>query len=331
MENNLEELQNNLQRYKKTSMIFALIEVICIFLVFFNLIFALMVIIAFIIYLFNYLKAKEIKKEIDKISLKKNSESKIGSDEFIYSYINNDNETEVKEELEDIYIKSFNNVPKYDLNKELDDKYFKSLLRTKEVDYDIFVKYPNTTKKPYDFVVLDFETTGLNPVNDEIIQIGAIKFEYYEPVEIFSTYVKPNKKIPKRITQINSITNETVENSPNIEDVLPKLLDFIGDSYIVAHNAPFDMSFLLNNLYRYNFKKPKNKAIDTLKLSRCKLREYDFEKDKEVKLKTYKLEELKCKFNLWNLDSHDALSDCKVCAYVYMNIIKQYGDTYCLY
>lgn len=225
---------------------------------------------------------------------------------------------------EDIYIKSFENLLDYDFNKSIDDEFLANfkLPKNKLVEYDKFMKYTNTTKRPDTFVVFDFETTGLNNESNEIIQISAIKFEYGKPTRTFNTYVKPNKKIPSKITNLTGISNEDVSNAPSIEEVLPNFLLFIEDYTLVAHNAPFDMSFLLHNLYKYNYKKPKNKVIDTLKLSRSKIREYDVEKDKDVKLSNYKLSTLKDAFMLYDLSSHDALEDCKVCAYVYLQIIN---------
>ncbi|KOR24224.1 3'-5' exonuclease [Clostridium sp. L74] len=339
MDNNLLELQKVLGMYNKKCKIYLIVEWVSLFLMFFNIIFIIGVFIFLILYICNNMKRKNAKKKISEISLKEEIVEKVENKSDNIELENTDFEdinkmknlnlyNKIEEEL---YLESFNDIPKYNLNKKLDAKFIKSITRSKEVEYDKFIKYPNTTKKPSDFVVLDFETTGLDPVNNEIVQIGAIKFENYKPVQIFSTYVKPNKRISKRITQINGITNEMVESYSNIEDALPNLLDFIGEDYIIAHNASFDISFLLENLYKYNFKKPKNKAIDTLKLARSKLREYDIERDREIKLKTYKLEELKYRFELGDLSLHDALSDCKVCAYIYINIIKQNGDTYCLY
>ena len=74
-----------------------------------------------------------------------------------------------------------------------------------------------------------------------------------------------------------------VEGCPTIEEVLPRFIDFIGDDVLVAHNSDFDMKFILNKLYNQGYKKIKNKTIDTLKLSRQKVREYDFETDRNKK------------------------------------------------
>ena len=234
--------------------------------------------------------------------------------------------TERKESNTEKYIKMFSNIEKYDLNQQLDEKFLKSLIRNRDVEYESFIKLGGTTSRPYDFVVFDLETTGLKADSHEIIEIGAIKFINGIPDSVFHTYVKPKKKISKRITDINGITNEMVEDSPTIEEVLPQFINFIEDYVLIAHNSDFDTSFILDKLYNMNFKKIKNKCIDTLKLSRQKIREYDFQMERSEKLPTYKLSYLKELLGLDELPSHNALDDCKVCAYLYLKIIEACGD-----
>lgn len=224
----------------------------------------------------------------------------------------------------DAYLKSFDEVNKYDMNKEISDDFYKKILRTKDAEYDKFVKPSGTTSRPDSFVVFDLETTGLSATKNEIIEIGAIKYDSDMPIEIFHTYVKPEKKITAKITAINGITNDMVADSPTIDKVIPRFLDFIGDDVLVAHNSNFDMGFILNKLYELGYKKLKNKVIDTLKLSRQKVREFDY--DNGTKLDSYKLENLKYEFGLFDLDSHNAIDDCKVCGYVYMKIKSECGD-----
>ena len=224
------------------------------------------------------------------------------------------------------YLEAFNDINSYNLSKELDENFLKKITRTKEVDYEKFMKPSGTTNRPMNFVVFDLETTGLSEIKNEIIEIGAIRFDTNKPVEKFHTFIKPKKKITARITSINGITNEMVENCPTIEEVLPKFIDFIGEDVLIAHNSNFDMKFILHQMYIQNYKKPKNKVIDTLKLSRQKIRRYDYEKDRSVKLDSYKLESLKNDFGLWDIGSHNAIDDCKVCAYVYLKIENRHDD-----
>lgn len=230
----------------------------------------------------------------------------------------------------DKYLKLFENVTEYDINKNLDEKFLLKIKNNKDPDYDKFIKFSGTANRPTNFIAFDLETTGLNPVKHEIIEIGAIRFKDNIPVEIFHTYIKPRRKISDRITKINGITNEMVESSPSIEHILPKFIDFIGDDVLVAHNAEFDMEFMLDRLCNLGYKKIKNKVIDTLKLSRQKVREYDSDRDKNVKLESYSLEYMKDRFFLSDIPSHNAIDDCKVCAFIYIKIVNEDGDICCV-
>ncbi|MCX8129868.1 MAG: 3'-5' exonuclease [Clostridia bacterium] len=118
-----------------------------------------------------------------------------------------------------------------------------------------------------DFIVIDFETTGLSAEANEIIEVSALKYIDRKFVGSYITLVKPKTRIPGYITQINGITNEMVKDSPCIEDVMPKLIDFIGDLLIVAHNANFDMKFLKYHAEKCGYK-VSNPSLDTLILSR---------------------------------------------------------------
>ena len=94
------------------------------------------------------------------------------------------------------------------------------------------------------YVVFDLETTGFSSAKDKIIEIGAVKVENGEITDKYSTFVNPKIPIPFRITQLTSITDEMVMESPEIETILPQFLKFVGDAVLVAHNASFDVSFI---------------------------------------------------------------------------------------
>ena len=95
------------------------------------------------------------------------------------------------------------------------------------------------------FVVFDIETTGFGPVNDKIIEIGAIKVvNGVLTDEKFSTFVNPDIPIPFKIEQLTGITDEMVLDYPLIDVILPQFLDFCKDSVLVAHNASFDVGFI---------------------------------------------------------------------------------------
>ncbi len=101
-----------------------------------------------------------------------------------------------------------------------------------------------------DYVVFDIETTGFSPVNNRIIEIGAVKVSGGKVTDRFSAFVNPQVPIPFEIEKLTSIRDDMVMDAPLIEDVLPGFLRFCEGCVLVAHNAGFDMSFILENARR---------------------------------------------------------------------------------
>lgn len=170
-------------------------------------------------------------------------------------------------------------------------------------------KYNPSVKKARDYVVLDFETTGLRPGADQIIQVGAVKFRNHEQVGVMNQLVNPLRSISTRITALTGITNTMVKNEPKIDSVINELIEFIGDLPIVAHNASFDMNFLY--ALEEKVEVPTYTVIDTLKLSR-KI----FNETPNHKLTTL-AQYLQLEHN-----AHDALGDCLVTAKIYQYCFK---------
>lgn len=160
------------------------------------------------------------------------------------------------------------------------------------------------------FVAIDVETTGLSPIQNELIEISAIKYNGNEKIDTFTTLVKPKDKIPYRITDITGITNEMVKNSPFVEEVMPFLIDFIGDSPIVAHNANFDYKFIQN--YSNN-SFSKNKLIDTVQIGRTLF----------PRLANHKLGTIAKHIGIREDGFHRAEFDCECCAKIYMKYLEQ--------
>ena len=94
------------------------------------------------------------------------------------------------------------------------------------------------------FTALDFETTGLDPNSDRIIEIAAIRFEHGEMVDRFVSLVNPCIDIPNLITEITGISNSMVHKSPKESEIIDDFLSFLGDFPLVAHNIRFDEQFL---------------------------------------------------------------------------------------
>jgi ATP-dependent DNA helicase DinG len=111
-------------------------------------------------------------------------------------------------------------------------------------------------------VALDIETTGLDPVNDAILEIGAVRFKGNRVEAEFSQLINPGKPVPPFITQLTGITDQMIRTAPPLREVLPALVDFAGDLPILGHNVRFDLGFLR----RYKVLKL-NESIDTYELA----------------------------------------------------------------
>ena len=95
-----------------------------------------------------------------------------------------------------------------------------------------------------DYICLDLETTGLNPKTDKIIEIGAVKVRNGIIIDSFETFVAPERKLEKRITELTGITDEMLENAPAKEEVIPRFLEFAGEDILLGHSVLFDYSFI---------------------------------------------------------------------------------------
>ena len=95
-----------------------------------------------------------------------------------------------------------------------------------------------------ELIAIDLETTGLDVESDRIIEIGVVLMEEGEVISEYSTFVNPHTKIPERTTLLTGIHQHDVQNAPDIDDVLPKLLAFVGDRPIIGHSVGFDMAFM---------------------------------------------------------------------------------------
>lgn len=164
-----------------------------------------------------------------------------------------------------------------------------------------------------DYVVFDVETTGLDSNKDEIIEIGACKIKNSKIVEVFSTFVKPSKKIPTEITQLTGITDEMVSDAPTINYVLPDFYKFCYGATIVAHNLSFDMGFIQNvaKRFSYNFN---NNTMDTLEMARKKL----------GGLKNYKLGTIVEHLGVVLENAHRAVNDATATAKVFIKLMQNY-------
>ncbi|MCX7813568.1 MAG: PolC-type DNA polymerase III [Pseudothermotoga sp.] len=165
--------------------------------------------------------------------------------------------------------------------------------------------------KTNSYIVVDLETTGLHPMFNEIIEIGAIKIENGEISDEFHTLVRPKEKLDSFTVQFTSITDEMLQDQPPLEEVLPKFLKFCEGSVLVAHNANFDYRFLRYHAKRICGVEWNLPVIDTLALAK-----------RLVKLSSYNLEKLVSHFKIGSFKHHRALDDAKVTARVFLELLK---------
>lgn len=171
-----------------------------------------------------------------------------------------------------------------------------------------------------DYTVIDLETTGLNPSQDKIIEIGAIKVRNDKIVDRFEALVNPGIEISNFIQKLTGISNQMITDCPDINSVLPQFKSFIGNDILLGHNVTFDINFLYDN-YLECFGKPlRNDFIDLLRISR---REH---KD----LPNHKLGTLAGYFNFDYSKAHRATVDCEITNSIYREykniVIEKYGS-----
>lgn len=162
------------------------------------------------------------------------------------------------------------------------------------------------------FVVFDIETTGLSSINDSIIEIGAVKIKDCQIVDTFETFVNPQIHISSFITKLTGITDDMVKRYPPIDEVLPKFLEFIKGSTLVAHNANFDVTFIKTKAKNLGIEVD-NPVLDTLELSR-----HMYEN-----LKNYKLDTVAQHLGVSLENHHRAVDDAKATAEIFLKSINK--------
>ena len=167
------------------------------------------------------------------------------------------------------------------------------------------------------YCVLDLETTGFSAKTEKITEVGIMKVKNGEVIDEFSCFVNPEKHIPERVTEVTNITDEMVKDAKTIEQVFPEILDFIEDSVLVAHNAPFDMGFLKQNAkilgYEFDYT-----YIDTLSLAKDLFPDY----------KKYKLGKIAENLGIKVEVAHRALDDVDTTVKVFrvmLDMLKERG------
>lgn len=152
---------------------------------------------------------------------------------------------------------------------DMKDISFKEALKIKDsFNNPLILDFKKTLYKDT-IVVFDLETTGFNPLlGDSIIEIGAVKIKDGHIIDRYDELINPSRKLPEVITNLTGITDEMLKDKKPEKEVLEDFINWIGDSYLVAHNASFDFSFLDAGIKKYKLKNLSNPVIDTLIISR---------------------------------------------------------------
>jgi DNA polymerase III epsilon subunit family exonuclease len=161
------------------------------------------------------------------------------------------------------------------------------------------------------FVALDFETTGLSPDRDRVVEIGAIKFRMVEVAGTwniateaeYETLIHPGRSIPPEVSAIHGISDLDVSQAPYFKVAAESFLPFLHDTVVVAHNAPFDIGFLLAEARRAGLPEPLNEAYDTKNLAKTAV----------PGLPSYSLRNLALSFGIKQKDAHRGADDARVC------------------
>ncbi len=167
------------------------------------------------------------------------------------------------------------------------------------------------------FICFDIETTGLSAARDKITEIGAVKVENGVITDTFSTFANPEMPIPQKITQLTGITDDMVKDAPSQSDAVGAFLEFAGDNVLVAHNAPFDTSFIakacedMGREYNYT-------SIDTVAISRAILTD----------IKNCKLDTVAKFLRLGDFNHHRATDDAEMLARIFINLCQRLTDDY---
>ena len=172
------------------------------------------------------------------------------------------------------------------------------------------------------FVIVDLETTGASPKKGAAItEIGAVKVKSGEYLGNFESFVNPLTPIPEYITEMTGITDLMLAKAPVIDEILPAFLAFAGsadETIIVAHNAPFDLSFLKSAAKELDLEWPKYKTLDTVTIARQVLSKED--------VPNCKLSTLAQFFGTKTEPNHRALDDAKATTEILHGLIERLGS-----
>jgi len=161
------------------------------------------------------------------------------------------------------------------------------------------------------FVVFDIETTGFSPTQNRIIEIGAVKVVSGEIVDTFSEFINPEVPIPFQIEKLTGITDAMVMNAPKVDEILPRFLAFCDGAVMVAHNADFDMSFIMHNAQQLDLPCDPT-VLDTVAIARVLM----------PQLGNFKLNNVAKNLDVSLENHHRAVDDATATGEIFVKFIK---------
>src|ERR1041384_6062479 len=173
--------------------------------------------------------------------------------------------------------------------------------------------------KDLEFVVVDVEATGAKTPPNRLIELGAYRIRGGRIVDKFLSLVNPEIPIPRLVASLTGISNDMVRSAPVFAEVAPQWLDFVSDSVLVAHNAPFDTSFLNHEISRvYANHRMVNPHLCTVRLSRRVFPD----------LSNHRLDTIASHFSIPIVSRHRAGSDALATAEIFLLLLTQLEETH---
>lgn len=164
------------------------------------------------------------------------------------------------------------------------------------------------------YTCLDLETTGLNPKRDRIIEVGMVKVREGRITDTFSCLLNPRQRLEEQIEKITGIREEDLTGCPDLREVLPTILEFLGEDILLGHSILFDYSFLKRACTneKISFERM---GIDTLKIARKTVKDCESKSLKSL-----------CSYYGIEYQAHRALSDAKATVALYNVLCEQYYE-----
>lgn len=166
---------------------------------------------------------------------------------------------------------------------------------------------------PNDYCVIDIETTGLTPGQDEIIEIAAVRYRNMTKQASFDTFVRPVKRISSFITGLTGITNDMVADAPGISTAIAEFADFIGDDILMGYNVNFDINFLYDSLLSVTSRELSNNFVDVLRFARKALPHLPRRSQTDVA----------AYYGIETEGAHRADRDCEICNECYRKLMQE--------